>query len=214
MADIFLFNSPPRSGNVFLTHIFTMLTNEPSNKCLDIEKYSDKSQKQAAFFRNPYDSIPSTIVKVRTDSNSGFEGYQDLCNEMKSWANEYLKAIRAAKQNSEYVYIDKSENMMKDPIGAIKNIALFFGFEINNNTITNEEIVDEIKRRMENTQKTRVGRDGTIITETLMSSHDGHLPREKTDIRVYLDNLIKELDFDIVRECYNEYMSIETRVQK
>lgn len=213
MTQTFLFNSPPRSGNVFLTNIFTMLTDIQSDKCLDIEKYSDRYQKQAAFFRNPYDSIPSTVVKARTDLDIGFDDYKSICDEMKAWANEYLKAIKAAKQNSEYIYIDKSENMMEDPIEAIKNIALFFGFKINNNTVTNKQIVDEIKRRMEKTEKTRVDKNGVTITETLMSSHDGHLPREKTDVRVYLDNLIRELDFDIVRECYNEYMSIEPRVQ-
>jgi len=210
----FLFNSPPRSGNVFLTNIFTMLTDEPSDKCLDIKKYSDKSQKQAAFFRNPYDSIASTVVKARIDRDIGFDDYQDICDEIKTWAIEYLKAIKTAKQNSDHVYIDKSENMMKDPIQAVKNIALFFGFKINNNTVTNEQMIDEIKRRMEKTEKTRVDKNGVTITENLMSSHDGHLPREKTDIRVYIDNLIRELDFDIVKECYNEYMSIEPRVRK
>jgi hypothetical protein len=187
-----------------------MLTDEPSNKCLDIKKYSDKSQKQAAFFRNPYDSIPSTVVKARIDWDRGFDDRDSLAGEIETWAGEYLRAIKAAKANSDHIYIDKSENMMNDPIGAVKNIALFFGFNINNLTVTNDKIVNEIRTRMANTERVRVDRHGQSITESLMTRHDGHLPREKMPERVYLDNLIKDLDLDIVKACYNEYMTIET----
>ena len=57
MKEIFLFNSPPRSGNVFCTYLFDIFIGGNVTKCLDIKKYSDKYQKQAVFFRNPYDSI-------------------------------------------------------------------------------------------------------------------------------------------------------------
>jgi hypothetical protein len=62
---------------------------------------------------------------------------------------------------------------------------------------------------MNNTQKTRVDKDGITIIETLMSSHDGHMPREKSEDRVFLDNLIQTSDLDIVTQCYNEYISLE-----
>lgn len=213
MSDVFLFNSPPRSGNVFSTFLFSMFINGTATKCLEIEKYSDKSQKQAAFFRNPYDSIPSTVVKSRVDCGNpiSHDHTHDLINHIEFCAKEYLHAIKQAKANASNIYIGKSEDIMTDPIKIIKDIALFFGLEIsNNNPPTNDQVLNEIKRRMLNTEKTRVDPDGITLTENLMTSHDGHMPREKTEDRVFLDNLIQEEDIDIVRQCYNEYMSIES----
>lgn len=209
MSDLFLFNSPPRSGNVFLTYLFSMFVGGPVTKCLDIEKYSDTSQKQAVFFRNPFDSIPSTVVKARIDWNRDFDDLGELKNNIENSAREYLKAIKESKLNSSNLYIGKSEDMMADPIGTIKDIALFFDFKIKeNHGLNNEQVYEYVKHQMANTEKTRVDRHGETIVETLMSKHDGHLPREKIAQRVLMDNLIQELDSDIVQECYNEYMSI------
>lgn len=209
MSDLFLFNSPPRSGNVFLTYLFSMFVGGPVTKCLDIKKYSDTNQKQAVFFRNPFESIPSTVVKTRVDWDKGFDNLEELGNNIDHSAREYLTAIKEAKKNTSNIYIGKSEDMIIDPIATIKDIALFFDFEIKeNHGLTNEQVYEYVKHQMENTEKTRVGRHGETIVETLMSKHDGHLPREKIPQRVLMDNLIQELDSDIVQECYNEYVTI------
>ena len=206
-----MFNSPPRSGNVFLLYLFSMFIDGQANKCLKITKYSDKSQKQAAFFRNPYNSIPSTIVKSRIDSGLSFD--EDQLEEIKysieNFAKEYLTAIKEAKANHSNIYIGKSEDMMKNPGGTIKDIALFFNLNIIENApLINREVNNEIRIKMTEEKRTRVYKDGKVIIETLMSDHDGHMPREKIKERVFMDNLVKELNFDIVRDCYNEYMSI------
>jgi hypothetical protein len=211
MSDIFLFNSPPRSGNVFLTYLFSMFIGGPVTKCLEIEKYSDTSQKQAVFFRNPYDSIPSTIVKSRFDWETGFDDIDELKNDINGRAKEYLKAIKEAKLNAHNIYIGKSEGMMENPIETIKDIAIFFNLDVkSNHGLTNNQVNEYIKNQMSKTERTRVDNSGSTIIETLMSSHDGHMPREKIEQRVFLDNLIQELDLDIVTECYNEYMSIKS----
>jgi hypothetical protein len=91
------------------------------------------------------------------------------------------------------------------------DIALFFDFEVHNKQISNNnQIVEEIKNKMLNTERTRVDKDGLTIVENLMTSHDGHLPREKTEQRVFIDELIKKLNLDIVTQCYKEYLSIES----
>lgn len=210
MSEVFLFNSPPRSGNVFFTFLFTMFIDGQANKCLDIKKYSDKSQKQAVFFRNPYDSIPSAVVKARIDWDNDFDDLSELKNNIQACAKEYLEAIKEAKANQPNLYLGKSEDIMANPISTIKDIALFFGLKAHDHPVTNQQINEEIKSRMNKMQKTRVDRYGKTITESLMSSHDGHMPREKTKTRIYLDSLVKELDLDIIKECYNEYMSIES----
>ena len=213
MEKTFMFNSPPRSGNVFLTYLFSMFVDGPVNKCLEIKRYSDKTEKQAAFFRNPYDSIPSTIIKSRVEWGSpiGVDNIGDLENSIKFSAKEYLDAIKEAKANASNIYIGKFEDMMNDPIGTITDIALFFDFEVHNKQVSNNnQIVEEIKSKMINTERTRVDKDGLTIVENLMTSHDGHLPREKTEQRVFLDELIKKLNLDIVTECYKEYLSVES----
>jgi hypothetical protein len=213
VSDIFLFNSPPRSGNVFSTFLYSLFINGNTRKCTDIEKYSDNTQKQAAFFRNPYDSLPSYVIKARVDCGAPINKDRptDLIDNINVFAKEYLETIRQAKANRSNIYLGKSEDMMKDPIGTIKDIALFFDIKIEQNHFSdNDELIKEIKTRMTNTERTRVGQSGETIVESLMSMHDGHLPREKTEDRIFLDNLIQEVESKIVKQCYDEYISIES----
>lgn len=210
MEQIFLFNSPPRSGNVFFTHIFSMFIDQECTKCLDIKKYSDKTQKQAAFFRNPYDAIPSTVVKSRIDQGIGFDDIDEVKNDINAWAGKYLEAIIEAKANSSNLYLGKSEDFMSDPISTLKDIALFFGFTLNNDLPTNEQVIKTVEERLWNTQRSRVDKFNNTIVETLMSGHDGHMPREKISERLIVDKLIQEFDFKDIQECYNKYMSLES----
>lgn len=212
---MFLFNSPPRSGNVFFTHLFSMFIDQECTKCLDIKKYSDKTQKQAAFFRNPYDAIPSTVVKSRIDQGIGFDDINELKNDINAWTGKYLEAIIEAKANYSNIYLGKSEDFMADPLSTLKDIALFFGFELNNSNLpTNDQVIKEIESRLFNTQRVRIDKFDNEITENLMTGHDGHMPRKKISERVILDNLIQESDFDGIQECYNKYMSIDSTSAK
>jgi hypothetical protein len=211
--DIFLFNSPPRCGNVFSTFLFSLFISGNTRKCTETEKYSDKSQKQAAFFRNPYDSLASYVIKARVDCGAPIDTNNptDLIDNINVFAKEYLDTIKQAKANRANLYLGKSEDMMADPIGKIKDIALFFDLEISSNHFSdNNEVIKEIKNRMTNTEKTRVDKDGVTIVDNLMSSHDGHLPREKTEERIFLDELIQQVDSKVVKQCYDEYISIES----
>lgn len=211
MGQIFLFNSPPRSGNVFFTHLFSMFINQECTKCLDIKKYSDKSQMQAAFFRNPYNSISSTVVKSRIDQGLDFDNLDNLKNDINAWAGKYLEAIIEAKSNSSNLYLGKSEDFMADPMSTLKDIALFFGFTLNNTNLpTNDQVIKEVEGRLFSTQRVRVDKFNNEITENLMTGHDGHMPREKISERVIVDKLVQEFDFKDIQECYNQYMSLES----
>jgi len=98
-------------------------------KCLDIKKYSDRSQKQAVFFRNPYDSIPSAVFKARVDCNVTFDNQSELEHHIKQSAIEYLEAIKEAKANSSNIYLGKSEDIMAEPVFYNKRYSpvLWFG---------------------------------------------------------------------------------------
>ena len=213
MKEIFLFNSPPRSGNVFCTYLFDIFIGGNVTKCLDIKKYSDKYQKQAVFFRNPYDSISSTIIKSRIDCGLSFNktDLKEINYSIEVYAKEYLEAIKESKINFSNIYTGKSEDMMKDPIGTIKDIALFFGFKLKDKEgLDNDQVVEKIKKVMLETKKTRVDQYGNRIQESLMTDHDGHLPREKIAERVVMDKIVRDINLDVLTECYNEYMSIKS----
>ena len=209
MQEVFLFNSPPRSGNVFLMFLYRTFIGGEVNKCLDIKKYSDKSQKQAVFFRNPYDSIPSAIVKARVDTGLSFEpGELDNIDATIEWyAKEYLEAIKEAKANQSNIYLGRSEDAMQDPISVITDIAQFFGLKIQSKQLSNDQVIEQIRKTMLDTEKTR-DNNGTVIVEHLMTDHDGHLPREKIPGRILMDEIVKNSKSETLKECYNEYASI------
>jgi hypothetical protein len=191
--------------------LFRIFIGHEVNKCLDIKKYSDKSQKQAVFFRNPYDSISSAIVKARVDTGLLFNQneIENIDATIEWYGKEYLEAIKEAKVNHSNIYLGRSEDMMNDPISTITDIALFFNFKLQNEQISNNnQILKEIKQRMLDTEKTRVDRFGATIVENLMTDHDGHMPREKDNNRIIIDKIVKDADLDILKECYNEYMSV------
>jgi hypothetical protein len=213
MKEMFLFNSTPRSGNVFCTYLFSIFINSNVNKCLDITKYSDKSQKQAVFFRNPYDSISSTVVKSRVDCELSFneEDMDEINYSIEVYAKEYLEAIKESKLNFLNIYTGKSEDMMKDPVGTIKDIALFFDLKLKDKPgLDNIQVFEKIKKLMFESKKTRIDKSGNKIQESLMTDHDGHMPRDKTKERILVDNFIKDIRLDTLTECYNEYMSIKS----
>lgn len=173
------------------------------------KKYSDKSQKQAVFFRNPYNSIPSAIVKARVDTGLSFEpGELDNIDATIEWyAKEYLEAIKEAKLNQSSLYLGRSEDAMKDPISVITDIALFFGLNIQPRQLSNDQVIEQIRKTMFDTEKTR-DNNGTVIVEHLMTDHDGHLPREKIPGRILMDEIVKNSKSETLKECYNEYASI------
>ena len=143
------------------------------------------------------------------DSKIPFEE-ENIGYTIEHYAREYIGAIKEAKANYSNLYIGRSEDMMNDPVGTISDIALFFDFNLQNEQISNNnQIVEEIKQQMLDTEKIRVDRFGETIVENLMTDHDGHLPREKNDLRILLDKLIRDLDIELVKECYNEYVSIQ-----
>jgi hypothetical protein len=213
MKEIFLFNSPPRSGNVFFACLFRLLIHGEASKALDITKYSDKSQKQAVFFRNPYDSISSAVVKSRFDCELSFneEDLDEIRYTIEAYAKDYLKVIKESKLHFSNIYTGKSEDMLKDPVGTIEDIALFFGITIKDKQDwTNDQVLKEIERIMFETKKIRVDKSGNKIQESLMTDHDGHMPREKIKERVLVDNFIRGLELEVLAECYNEYMLIKS----
>ena len=77
MVEQLIFNSYYRSANVFSSFLAGKVINFSTTTNHDPELYSDKTKKQVVFFRNPYDCIPSLVVKRRVDADIDLPTYSN-----------------------------------------------------------------------------------------------------------------------------------------
>lgn len=206
--DQLIFNSYYRSANVFLCLLAKRMINYPATTNHDPKLYSEKSNKNVVMFRNPYDAIASSIVKRRTDGGSplptidnsfGIEG------EISILAQEYLDYAAEAQKNFDNIYIGNFERMIEDPYLEMKKIAKFFKLTLNDEFDKSfEEAYAEIEEEMHNTSNE--------IQPTLMTSHDGHLPREKTESRLIVEKYVNDSNLSLLKDCYQVYETMKYTV--
>ena len=48
----------------------------------------------------------------------------------------------------------------------------------------------------------------TSTQTSLMTDHDGHLPREKNESRLKADKAVLECDIQELKQCYEEYINL------
>lgn len=205
MNDFLIFNSYYRSANVFLFFLSRRTLAYPTTTKHEPGMYQDKTQKQAVMFRNPYDCIPSVIYKQRVDANielPTFTNSAGIENDIEIAAKEYLYYIKTAKENFDNIYIGRFESMIKDPVAEIEKIAKFFNLPFIPLRDSYENVYNEIKNEMFNQR-------GPVEAEHLMSPHDGHLPREKTEARLAIDQYVKNSYLGIIKDCYNAYLNMK-----
>lgn len=205
MVEQLIFNSYYRSANVFSSFLAGKVINFSTTTNHDPELYSDKTKKQVVFFRNPYDCIPSLVVKRRVDSNIDLPTYSNsagINNDIISAAKEYILYIKKAKENFDNIYVGHFETYIQDPISELKKIAKFFDLELLPINNTFEDIYDQIEKQMFN-------QPGPVKAENLMSPHDGHMPREKIEARLVIDEYIKNFDDKTLKECYDLYLNMQ-----
>lgn len=205
MPEQLIFNSYYRSANVFLSFLSNRLGNFSSTTNHDPEIYSDKTKKQVVMFRNPYDCIPSLIVKRRVDSDVQLPTFSNPFGveiDITRAAQEYIYYTEKAKENFDNIYVGHFETMIKDPIYEIKKIAKFFNLQVATINSSFEEIYEEIRQSM-------LSQPGPVNAENLLTSHDGHMPREKTEERLAVEQYVKNCDLSIMKECYDAYLNME-----
>jgi len=180
--------------------IFQVTTNH------DPELYSDKKKKQVVFFRNPYDCIPSLIVKRRVDGDLELPTYSNLAgiqDDIISAARQYIYYIEKAKENFDNIYVGHFETYIQDPISELNKVAKFFNLEVQDLANKNfKDIYDQIEKEMFN-------KAGPVKAENLMSPHDGHMPREKIEARLVIEEYIKNFDDKTLKDCYNLYLNMQ-----
>jgi len=200
-----IFNSYYRSGNVFLGFLFSKLSNYPQTQHHITELYSDTDVKNVVMFRNPYDSISSVIIKRRVDSKVDLPSLDndfDLSFEIDSLSEEYLHYVKEAQDNFNQIYVGHFETMIQDPIAEIRKICKFFNLTFLEPNKSFEELYNEIKEELFN-------REGPAGAENLMTAHDGHMPREKIEARILVDQLVKESNSLKLKEAYETYSQLK-----
>lgn len=185
-----IFNSFPRSANVYLavisSQLFLAMRETTAITVVHIpEIYSVEEIINVAIFRKPEDCISSIIYK-NTEGNIDNEGIEYTA--LREY-NQYKKYIDYAKASHEQIYIAKFDEIIEDTLTHFVNINKIFDTPFTENY---EEKFNSINR------------SGKIWTD----KYDGHYPREKDNKRKNIESVVGSLGFiKEINQDYEEFIS-------
>ena len=172
-----IFNSFPRSGNVFMTNIASQTLALDLASVHIPEIYQVRELSTVAIFRKPEDSISSLLYKQSENVQIVFDKGSINHAAERAFLN-YQKYIEYATKYSDNIHIVNFENVRSNPAEEIKKIANKFNINYvpGKESFTMEDIYFQNDR-------------------TWKDDYDGHMPREKNEIRLQIEKLVSELDF-------------------
>ena len=182
-----LYNSSPRSGNVYSGYVGAQIIDGDYATVHIPEIFSVKELDTITIFRKPSDAISSLINKQK--NNSDPIDVKNIDYTVSAHIALYQKYIKYAKQNKENIYIGRFEDLMQDPLSHFLKIAKRFDRSLNKNYRENFK---------------NISFSGPIWEDR----YDGHIPRKKTEDRLMIEDavgsssLIKQLDKD-----YNDFIN-------
>jgi hypothetical protein len=180
-----IFNSFPRSGNVYLAAISSQLFLAMRETTVITvvhmpEVYSADEIINVAIFRKPEDCISSIIYK-NTEGDIDNEAIE--LTALKE-CNQYKKYIKYAKASHEKIYIAKFDEIIEDSLTHLVNIGKIF----------DSPFIENYEEKFNS-----INRNGKMWTD----KYHGHYPREKDDNRKNIENVVGSLDF--IKEINQEY---------
>ena len=173
-----VFNSFPRSGNVFMSNIVsqTLMLDMLSSVHMP-EIYQVAEISNVAIFRKPEDSISSFLYK-QLESSRGEFSIDGVFGSAEKAFLRYQKYFYYAKKYAHNIHIVDFENATLDPIKEIEKIATRFSLPYFEGR--EKATISDIKFDDKN-----LWEDG----------HDGHMPRGKSDIRLEIEDVVSGFDF-------------------
>jgi hypothetical protein len=152
-----------------------------------------KDLDNVTLFRKPEDAI-SSLVYMQYSTYALFSNNSDKVQSMenvivemaKNGTKLYKVFIKYAIENANLIYIGNFDDLINDPINHFKNIAKKF----------NRTLVPDWEQRFIEVKSQLVG---TFWED----KHDGHIPREKSDQRKHIEQIVKSLPF--IQELNQEY---------
>jgi hypothetical protein len=191
-----IFNSFPRSGNVFMTTVASQMLETSMVSSVHIpEIYQVKELLTVAIFRKPEEAISSLIYKQLENSKAGFifDGSSIYRPAEKAFM-DYQKYGSYAIEYASNIHIVNFENLKNDPINEVKKVVNKF----NLNYLSGKEGLTIEDIYFEND---KLWKDG----------HDGHMPREKNEARLKIESLVSGLDFiKEANDIHNKVIGLST----
>jgi len=178
-----VFNSFPRSGNIYSSTLAYAFFSSMITAVHMPEIFSVKNIDNVTVFRKPEDVIPSLIYKNNRD-----KPVTDSIIKLqaKSHADLYKVFIKNATESADLIYIGKFEDLISDPVAHFKNVAKKF----------NKPIFPDYEKKLTDIKSQLVG-------SLWEDEYDGHIPREKSNQRGRIEEIVKSLPF--IQELNKEY---------
>jgi len=186
-----VFNSFPRSGNVYSSKISNAFFNSMLATAHMPQIFSVQDIDNVTLFRKPEDAISSLIYKQNLNQIADDNSIKQMANNR---AEEYRVYMKYAAANSDLIYIGNFDDLINDPLNHFKNIAKKF----------NRTLHDDYEQRFIDAKSQLVG---TLWED----EHDGHIPREKSDHRKHIEEVVNSLPF--IQELNQEYKEFILKYQ-
>ena len=186
-----VFNSIPRSGQVFLSNVAQKAYSMPISTAHLPEIFGIKELFHVSNFRNPADCVASLINKIRENGPLPEKnGAIDLDILALKAVETYDRYLEAVKNNLDNVLVVRFEELAKDYRPIIESISKRFSLSANKNY---EAYVN-------------LDKSSPIWADKF----DGHVPREKDDIRLIIEDRVSSMP--IIDDLTARYYDFLTKV--
>ena len=182
----------PRSGSVFFAKCLEKYRGTSLNaqvSSFHIPYILDNSNLcTATIIRNPYDVLSSLYYQRQAKSG------EQIMYSIEDMIYDYSLYLSYAQQyrDSDHLQIVDFEKMKNNPVDQTIKYYNKFNVEYNESLLfTDESLNENIKNEM--------------INMNAMDELGGHMPREKTSNREFIENYISELD--ILKPVYENYQN-------
>jgi hypothetical protein len=188
-----VFNSFPRSGNVFISNISGYAFSMEMSAVHMPEIFHVEGLYNVSIFRLPEDAISSLINKTREYSeismNEG-RGDAERISFMASQASEkYDKYLDLAKENIDKIQVISFSELIENYPSVIDKIAKRFSLKVNEGYES----------------KIYMDKSSNIWSDR----YDGHAPREKDETRVKIEEIVRSLkQVQMLNLKYEKLLSI------
>ena len=173
-----VFNSFPRSGNVFMSNIVsqTLMLDMLSSVHMP-EIYQVPEISNVAIFRKPEDSISSFLYK-QLESIRGEFSIDSVYGGAEKAFLRYEKYFYYATKYAQNIHIIDFKDAILDPLKEVEKIASKFNIPY-----------------FEGKDKAQIGDIRFDNKKLWEDGHDGHMPREKSEVRLEIENAVSGFDF-------------------
>ncbi len=179
-----VFNSFPRSGNVYSGHTCQVFFDGMFATVHIPEIFQVKEIANVTIFRKPSEAISSLQYKQLETSNTTKINLNEIKNHIHGACKLYEDYINYATLYNDNIYIGKFEDLIADTVLHFENVSKFFDLPL-------------IPNYKNNYNKIR------LYGKTWEDKNDGHIPRVKDEIRLGIEDAVEKIP--IIQELDQKY---------